>query len=280
MKIKFYIVAILTIVILGFGLFQIQKRIDNRRSLSEELVQEMLYFPSGRFLKETTAGFETFFADLVWLRCIQYYGRNLIKFEITKKRNYRYLYHILDVLTTLDPYFIVAFDFGAIILAESAQEINHSLKLLDKGIILNPDEWRLPFIKGFIYYIYLRQYQNAARFFILSAKKPHSPDMPRRFAAFIYFKKANRLDVSFSLWYEIYKNTKNSMERETAARNLTEIDAEKLQQVVDKFINSKGRVPISLDELVKEGFIDKIPELFAGKAYYIDGEGKVKIKWE
>ena len=154
------------------------------------------------------------------------------------------------------------------------------MKLLDKGIILNPDEWRLPFMKGFIYYIYLRQYQNAARFFVLSAKKPHAPDMARRFAAFIYFKKISKLDIAFSLWYEIYKNTKNSVERETAARNLTEIGAEKLQQVVDKFINSKGRIPISLDELIKQGFIDKIPELFAGKRYYIDEEGKVRIKWK
>ena len=87
-----------------------------------------LYVTSGTALRRLTAGYNALAADLYWIRAIQYYGGiKLTAGRRSRRRrpsttaaptDYQLLYPLLDLTTTLDPRFNIAYRFGAIFLAE------------------------------------------------------------------------------------------------------------------------------------------------------------------
>jgi len=115
---------------------------------------DLLYFSSSAVLKKMALGYDSLLADVYWLRTIQYFGN---KEEAGKRTiQYKNLPALLDITTTLDPDLIDAYRIGCIFLAEDepvgAGLPAEAVKLLDKGIEVHPDEWRLRYEKGFVYY--------------------------------------------------------------------------------------------------------------------------------
>ncbi|MEO0162830.1 MAG: hypothetical protein ABIL74_11240, partial [candidate division WOR-3 bacterium] len=89
------LIILLLLLIVNFSY-----RIDLKKT-HHELIGELMYFPSGLAVKALSLGFYVPLADLVWLRFIQYYGEH----RMTDAR-FDLMHHILDILTTLDPYFV------------------------------------------------------------------------------------------------------------------------------------------------------------------------------
>ncbi|TET19149.1 MAG: hypothetical protein E3J78_05645 [Candidatus Cloacimonadota bacterium] len=269
MKQRFVVLS----VIVGFTLlFVIQRSIDEGRGRAA-LLEELLYFPSGRFIEQVSIGYNEVSADLVWFRTIQYFGEHhMTDYEFT------YLYHILDILTTLDKKFLHAYTFGALLLEHSAREPEHVDLLLHKGEYHNPLRWEIPFIRGFIYYVFRGDKRKATLFFLRASGKPQAPDMCKRFAGFT-FQKMGDAYMAFKLWQDIYENSNNSFERETALRSMKEmamlIQRDSLNVALQRFVDKRGIVPGSLKEMVDGGFIADYPEHpFEDEYFYIDRENE------
>ena len=58
--------------VIAAGLVYVSHALPGAESYDEEL----MYFPSGKFLKEASLGHEMIVADMAWVRAIQYYGRH------------------------------------------------------------------------------------------------------------------------------------------------------------------------------------------------------------
>lgn len=147
MRTAFRVLFVLSLLIFGTTVYSVQTEIDRMKG-RHRLMEELSYFPSGRFLKLSVLGYDHLAADLVWLRAIQYFGQHRLtdlKFE--------YLSHMLDILTTLDPKFIHAYTFGALLLTDAAREPDRAMELLKRGMEENPDRWEIPFTAGFINYV-------------------------------------------------------------------------------------------------------------------------------
>jgi hypothetical protein len=185
--------------------------------------QELMYFPSGRFLKQSALGHTTTLADIAWLRAIQYYGHHRMT-----DRKYDMVGHVFDIITTLDPNFVHAYVFGAVVLSQDAGRPEEGLALLRKGMRANPDNWLLAFETGFIYYVVLRDCENAGRYFSLSSRLPDAPDMTARFAAFVE-ERAGHTETAFELWAEIARATDNKFIREMAEERMEKLK-QQLQQ--------------------------------------------------
>lgn len=255
---------ILFIVMLATLMIFNQMQIDKRMKKKERLVEELMYFPSGKFINQISSGYDDILSDFVWLRFIQYYGQHALT-----DLEFRYLEHILDILTTLDPRFIVAYTFGALLLVTNVYDVDAGLELLDKGMRANPLKWQLPYMKGFIYYIYLGKYKQAGKFFKIAAHLPQAPDGVRRFAAFVY-QRAGSIEISLYLWWELYLTTKNPWEQEVAVRSIKKCTIEKLERLIDKYIQGNGKFPETLDVLIEAGYLKKIPLAPDGGKYYIN----------
>ena len=65
--------------------------------------------------------FDNLVADVYWMRAVVYYGgkRRASAKHRPLRRTSTQLYPLLDLVTSLDPYFRVAYRFGAIFLTEA-----------------------------------------------------------------------------------------------------------------------------------------------------------------
>ncbi len=236
-----------------------------------------MYFPSGSALRAISMGLRAPLADLVWLRFIQYYGEHRmtdVRFDL--------LYHILDILTTLDRRFTYAYTLGSLMLTHDAQRPDQARQLLKKGMHENPEEWRLPFIYGFIHYAFLAEYEVARTYFRIASTKPEAPDVAQRWAAFVTYVKLGDLKTALALWLDLYNNTENPEEKTLATYYIQKIkmklDIEDLNESVAEFRKIYGRMPHYLGELVNRGLLLSIPDEPHGEQYYLK-EGAVHSTW-
>lgn len=262
------------LIVWGFvGAYLLQLSIDRagESRMREKAVEEMTYFPSGRFLQESTIEFQSLAADLVWLRGIQYYG-----FHLMSDRKYEWLGHVFDILTSLDPRFIGAYHFGAITLAWDAGKPYEAVDFLISGMKANPMSWQIPFDAGFICYMLLRDYGRASTFFEVASKMPGSWFILARWAA-IAKAKSGDFQTAREMWLDILRNTENRALKALVVRQLKNLDLSEaidlLQKAVHRFQEDRQRLPTDLRELTTAGYIARIPEEpFGGRFYFKDGK--------
>src|SRR5881296_4490473 len=112
----------------------VQGRIEGERRGGS--VHPLLYLPSGKFLKVMALGFDGLLADVLYLWSIQYYAN----YDIRDR--YNYLEQIYDqVITELDPHYLDPYLVGALIMTAEARNPEMALRLLDKAVSANPDQW-------------------------------------------------------------------------------------------------------------------------------------------
>ncbi len=85
----------------------LQGELDQRQDQTAAQIETLAQLPRGEVLKPALLGYRHLGADLLWLRFLQVLG---------KKRNsaeeYEWIYHALDVITTLDPQYDYAYYVG------------------------------------------------------------------------------------------------------------------------------------------------------------------------
>jgi hypothetical protein len=181
--------------------------------LRSPAVGELLYYPSGVFVRQASLGYETAAADLAWLRAIQYYGEH----RITDQR-YDHIGHLMHVVTELDPRFIEPYVFGGFVLAQELGQPERGLALLRRGLHANPGNWELAFKIGFLHYVSTHDYAAAARYFTMAARMPGHAEYVERFAAWTQ-ERAGNAGLAILLWKEILANGNQYMQ-EVARREL------------------------------------------------------------
>ena len=120
----------------------------------------------GSHLKGFAFGMEGLLADLYFMRSLQYIGEKILRskaetinIDDLRDLNPRLIYPFLDTATSLDPHFVAAYSYGAVILPAIDKE--KAIELASKGIANNPNEWRLYQHLGYIYWK-LGRYDEAA----------------------------------------------------------------------------------------------------------------------
>src|SRR5215475_9796280 len=91
------------------AVYSVQSAIDQRIG-SYRPTQEVLFLPSGPFIKKLSLGYNGLLADIYWMRAVQYYGGKRVKNE----SGFRLLEPLIDIATTLDPLLLHAYRFGSV----------------------------------------------------------------------------------------------------------------------------------------------------------------------
>ena len=78
---------------------------------------DLLYVRSPTVARRLVLDYAAIAADLYWIRALQHFGAERLS-PPEHARTYALLYPLLDLTTTLDPYFSIAYRFGAIFLGE------------------------------------------------------------------------------------------------------------------------------------------------------------------
>ena len=236
----------------------------------------VLYVQSPAALQRLSLSYRSIVADLYWIRAIQLYGDT--RLGHTADYSYALLYPLLELTTTLDPYFDVAYQFGALYLAERPPggpgRPDLAIKLLQKGIEVQPDDWRLHQAVGFVYYWSYRDYAKAAEWFSRASHLPEAPNWMEALAAVTLAEGGNRKS-SRLLWQQIQKTATDEWFLGEAQRRLQQLDAmdqvELLQKVVAAFTAKNGRAPSGWAELARGGYVRGAVVDPTGEPYRLEG---------
>jgi hypothetical protein len=248
---------------------------------------------SGSAIRRLAGAYATLAADAYWIRAIQYYGgaKRRLSEQIAPDPppsiaidEYRQLYPMLDITTSLDPRFNIAYRFGAVFLAEAfpagAGRPDLAVKLLEKGLRARPDKWEYMEDIGFVHYWYRHDFHAAGESFARAGDVPGAPWWLKSLAATTLAEGGDRRS-SRTMWEAIRQSTDNDWLRNNAERRLTQLRAldqiDSLQLAVDGFTRRAGRPPSTWQEVGRLNNWTGVPLDPAGAPYELTREGRVEM---
>lgn len=272
-------ISLVVAVVAGVGLVRVQQHLDAALASYRTEVQE-LYLPSGEWVKRLSLGYRGLIACVYWTRAVQYYGRQHIA-----GGEYKLLYPLLDITTTVDPELILAYRFGAIFLTEAPPHgpgrPDHAIALLEKGIKALPDYWRFWYDLGFVYYRGLKDYRRASEAFYKGSEYPGAAPWMRIMAAKVLTEGGTRQNAR-QLWLELYNSTDDPTIRGSAQHHLLGLRAddeiEFLEKIVTHYREQAGQNPVSWQQLIAAGFIPGQPLDPTGQPYRLAAGGRVLLQ--
>ena len=270
--------VLLVAVVGGAAVVHLQRHVDTV-SADYRIEAQELYLTSGEWVQRLTLGYDGLVACIYWTRAVQHFGR-----QHMAQGEYKLLYPLLDITTTVDPELILAYRFGAVFLAEElptgAGQPDLAIKLLEKGIRQNPDYWRFWYDIGFVYYRAFKDYAKAAEAFRTGAEYPGAEAFMRIMAAKVAAEGGTR-ETARALWQELYNSTDDPTIRSSAELHLLGIrldeEIEFLQSVVDSYIHQAGRVPSGWREVAAAGLLPGQPLDPMGRPYGLKVDGTVLV---
>ena len=242
--------------------------------------ERLLYTRSGAAVKRMALEFDALASDVYWIRAIQHYGGDRLAGD--GRREYELLQPLLDLTTTLDPFFTVAYRFGAIFLSEAPPggpgRPDQAIALLEKGVAVQPEKWQYFHDIAFVHYWHLHDPLTAASWFQRAAAQPDAPNWLRPLAATM--ASARDRSAARMLWQQILESDQPWMRR-TAQRSLTQLQAldqiDELQALVLRADLPAGR-RVMWTDLVRRGILPGVPVDPAGTPYQLDPDsGRVMI---
>lgn len=190
-------------------------------SLSEEL------YVSPQAARRLSLGFNGLAADWYWLRTLQYVGRKVtahkgqIQIDDLGALELRALAPLLDHATTLDPQFMAAYEYGAVVLP--AVDVGSAVKLINKGIEANPRAWRLRSHLGYIHW-QAGRYAEASEAYRAAAAVPGAPGWLGAMAAQMSAKGGSR-DTSRAIYETMLRTTDDDQMKRLALRRLAQLQS-------------------------------------------------------
>ena len=238
-----------------------------RWELLEDPARRILYLPSGRTLQHFCFGYQELVADLLYLWSIQHTG------DPENPYRYQYLSHVYDVITDLDPAYTDAYLIGSLILIREANDLEAGLRLLDKGIAANPDNWLLPTEAGNFCFFSFEDPYLAEFYYDEALRRPGVPDLVRRLKAALIFRRGDYREA-LAFWLEILETTEDEytlgVARARAHDLKIRVDLLDLQGAVRRFHGERGRLPATLDDLARLGYLPVLPTDPEGNPYTYD----------
>jgi tetratricopeptide (TPR) repeat protein len=257
------------------------RRLDQMRTTAT--LEEVLYLNSPKWVRLLSLGYTGLLADIYWTRAVQYFGSH----HVVKAKDYNLLYPLLEITTALDPKLIVAYQFGANFLGpkppDGAGQPDQAVALIEYGIRNNPDNWKLYYELGFIYYYYMekKDYAKAAEAFERGAKVPNAHPLLHVLAAQMA-QHAGEIQTSRMLWQAAYATTQDDLIRKNAVEHLRALkvdeDITELEKMVARYREQTGMLPSSFNVLIGAGMLLGVPVDPDGKPYKLLVDGRIELR--
>jgi tetratricopeptide (TPR) repeat protein len=242
---------------------------------------QVLYVRSGPAMQRLALEFDALAADVYWVRAIQHYGGERLSQD--RPRTYDLLYPLLDITTSLDPYFTIAYRFGAIFLSEQYPggpgRPDQAIALLRKGIAAQPTKWQYYHDIAFVHYWTLRDYTEAAEWFQRASEQPGAPNWLHPLVPAMLNAGGERSSARL-VWQQILKSDQEWLRR-TAARRLRQLDALDAIDEIERIIRQNplpAGEPYTWQTLARRRVLRGVPLDPTGIPYVVDPvTGRVSV---
>lgn len=188
-------------------------------------------------------------ADWYWMRTLQYVGRkaiahgNALQLDDLSPLGLAQLAPLLDHATTLDPNFMPAYEYGAVVLP--SVDLDAAIRLVNKGIRDNPQQWRLYHHLGYIYWQRGR-FQEAAAAYAEGSRVAGAPAWMRVMAAQMEVGGGSR-ETARQIYRRMYDEASDEQIKQLAVNRLLQVQSlderELLRRVLEIYRSKTGACP-------------------------------------
>ncbi len=240
------------------------------------LEEKLGYVPSKRVLRMVVLDHRSLMSSWLLFRVITYYGGKIDpKIGSFKDIEYYNMYRFIDAATDLDPYNIDAYYFAEAVFTWGLGRIKEVNRILEKGLGYRTWDHYIPFFIGFNYFYFLRDYKRAAEYLRIAASITKSAFYTSLTSRMLY--EAQQTEVAIEFIQQMIEEIKNNNLRRSLEVRLEALKAiAYLEKGVKKFKERYKRLPHNLEEMVRVGVIEKIPQDPYGGDFYIDNSGRIK----
>lgn len=244
-------VSIIALLIAGFsGLISIQERIDPWR-LNVDAKDEILYIPSGEYLKTAVLGYDNVVADLLWFRGIVLFGDSYRRSE--DDAWFDFLERIVEVASDLDPLDHRIYLYGGSMLHLSPRHIPASTRVFLKGTE-NVSHYFMPFGVAMNALEYENDREKAVKYLQIAASRDEAPFYLRNLAATLLTESRQTETALIFLEEQLRYLSPGSLEYRAVTEKITDVTYQlHLERLIDarsRFQAAFGRDPRPLSEMV------------------------------
>jgi len=251
--------ALVLAIICGLGVTAgLSRWLELQHPPLEQLAQQGLddLYLKPEEARRLTLGFNAMAADWYWMRSLQYVGRKVtahkdaIQIDDLSALKLKILAPLLENATTLDPQFIAAYEYGAIVLP--AVDVEAAIKLIKKGIAANPQAWRLHTYLGYIYWQQNR-FEEAGAAYAAGARINGAPAWVTSMSAQMATKGGSR-DTARAIYQNMYQQSSDEGMKQLAFKRLLQLQSldemDALRAVLNAYRTRNGRCPQAWLEVV------------------------------
>lgn len=247
--------ALVAVVVAGLACaFVLTNWLDARRPAQDQFASYEESYVSPETARRMSLGFNGIAADWYWIRSLQYVGRKAIaagggfSLDDLAPLGIKNLGPMLEHATTLDPQFLAAYEFGAVVLPSIDQ--GAAVRLLEKGVRENPSEWRLYHNLGFIHW-QAGRYKEAGEAYTAGARVAGAPAWMHALAAQMEANGGSRA-VAREMYTRLYEGTADAQIKLLAASRLTQLlsldERDAIRRALSDFRARTSRCPASWRE--------------------------------
>ena len=152
--------------------------------------------------------FDEAVADLIWIQGMIYFADAYLN-----GKSYKWMGHIIDVVTTLNPRLHQAYEFAGVVLTKEKRELPKTLRILDRGIGEFPNDWRLRLYAAMGQIALDSNYSRAAELLRPVADQEDVPGHIKTMCATLLDKGGSR-KLALAFLVDRYLETDNPISRE------------------------------------------------------------------
>ena len=238
-KVRLREVALGAAILLGItGMIGLSRSIDSRRPPADPALEEERLYVTGNAARRLSLGFNGLMADWYWMRSLQYVGRKImnvpanVPIDDLGALNLKLLAPLLDTATSLDPQFMEAYEYAAVVLP--AVNVDDAIRITKKGISANPSAWLLYHHLGYIYW-QRGDFQAASEIYGAGAAIPGAPLWMQAMKARMAAEGGSR-DTAREIYGRLYEEAEDSRVKDMARRRLLQLDSFDQRDILRKLL--------------------------------------------
>ena len=235
--------------------FALSRWLDARRAQDDPFAAYEETYVGPDAARRMSLAFNGLAADWYWLRSLQYVGRKVeahrgeFRIDDLSPLGMRGLASLLEHSTSLDPQFMGAYEFGAVVLP--SVDGAAAVRLVEKGIRENPREWRLYHQLGYIHW-QAGRFPEAAAAYAAGARVEGAPAWMSAMAAQMTEHGGSR-QVAREMYLRTFQESTDAQVKALAATRIAQLDSlaerELIGRVLADFRARAGRCPAAWREV-------------------------------
>lgn len=242
---------------------------------------EQLFTIPTNLLRVMSGQFKELAADVSFLNALTYLGSARTQPD-TKQylpEQYAWVHNTLNNAAELDPYFVDTYYLMNSALVWDRYKVEEVVPVMAKGAYARSWDSLLPYLVGFNYYYFLTNGELSVQYLKLASQRSGGNSFYDTLAARIAYK-VNKTELGIAyLEQQIHQaELEGRLYSVEPLKSRLEVlkGIRKIELAVESYQNLFSRLPQDINELVKLGMLDSVPQDDLGGHYYLDAQGRVK----